>query len=189
VRRLAFLAVVALLLAAACGEDGDDRPAAQPSQAPPAATTAPDATGSAEETQRAARAGATLTLFVEAVGRGATPVVWELLSTQAKERLGPTEADFASRFAAELEEGVGSFANAAYDLVLAVETSPGWAVAAIAGERVAEGTLQALAVGPDERRAIVAGPTGPLQAGPHVVIGFAQAGAEAAAVAETFVAR
>jgi hypothetical protein len=48
--------------------------------------------------------------------------------------------------------------------------------------------LRTLAAGPDELRAVVAGPTAALAAGPHVGVGFAKAGDEATALAWTFTA-
>ena len=87
----------------------------------------------------APEAGAALTAFVEAAGRGDVEGMWALFSGPTQDRLGPTRSDFEKRVAHDFEEGVGSFAGTSYELVVAAEAGTGWAVAAIAGPRVAEG--------------------------------------------------
>lgn len=65
--------------------------------------------------------------------------MWDLLSSDTKKRLGPTEAEFAKGFGPKFEHGLGAFAGTDYQLVLADEMPSGWGVAAIAGMREVDG--------------------------------------------------
>ncbi len=65
--------------------------------------------------------------------------MWNLLSAETQQRLGPTEADFAKAYGPRFETGVGAFAGTDYKLVLATEMPTGWGVAAIAGMRELNG--------------------------------------------------
>lgn len=99
--------------------------------APPAGTT-----GAGSLSPQAA---VFIRLFVEAAGAGKADALWDLLSRQSRQHFGPTFADFENGAATSLEEGVGSFAGTDYGVILAVTTPGGWGVAAVAGQRVAEG--------------------------------------------------
>jgi hypothetical protein len=105
-----------------------------------AAETAPAETGQAGSLEP--QAVAALRLFVEGAGAGNAMVMWDLLSEEAQERLGPTFEMFREETAQQLEDGVGAFAGSNYGVILGVGTPTGWAVAAVAGVREVEGRDQ-----------------------------------------------
>jgi hypothetical protein len=84
--------------------------------------------------------GKALRDFVQAAGSENAQRMWTLLSRPTRARWGPTLARFRSSVATDLSEGVGSFAHSKYSVVLSQRITGVWAVAAIAGERSAEGT-------------------------------------------------
>lgn len=125
VRLLTAAAVAAVaLLAAGCGSGGGTQ----------AATTT--------VRRSTASPAAVLRRFIAAAGRGDARTEWRLLSPASRRRLGPFSA-FASGVAAELSEGAGSYARSS-DLSTALSRAlgGGWAVAAVAGTRIVEGTRE-----------------------------------------------
>lgn len=97
---------------------------------------------SASDAAAARDPGEVLTDFVEAAGTGDAEKMWSLLSRRTQTRIGSTLAKFRGGPAHELEEGVGSFAGGGYELILAERITEKWAVAALAGERTAEGAKE-----------------------------------------------
>lgn len=123
-------------------------PAAEPTPepSPERSTEPPPSTEPAGGDSLSPEAAVFIRLFVEAAGRGQRQVLWDLLSPQTQERLGPTFAAFEQGVAAELEERVGELA-ADYGVLLAVETPAGFAVAAVGGLRGEQGEEQLGAFG------------------------------------------
>lgn len=85
-----------------------------------------------------------LEILIQAAARQEPSLLWETLSTQTRERLGPTEQEFAQGAAVQLADTLGSLAGdgADYAVVLAIRTAPGWAVAAVVGQRMVAGRTQ-----------------------------------------------
>jgi hypothetical protein len=116
-----------------------------------AAPTAPEtnvltvSTGTEPTAPVAPAAGAALKLFVEAAGQGDVLQMWALLSGPMQKRFGGDSGTFGDRFAQEFEQGIGSFAGTDYQVALAQKPAPGWAVAAIVGERTEAGVKQTAA--------------------------------------------
>lgn len=151
-RRLAALVLVASL-AAGCGSSSRSSGTEPPQQTATqtltlqleggdegsSAPATPSGAGAAEP-----QAGAVLEIFVQAAARRKADLMWEALSAPTKQRLGPTLADFEGGAAKRLEDELGAFAQAGaqYRVLLAVRTSPGWAVAAIVGRRTVDGKRQ-----------------------------------------------
>jgi hypothetical protein len=72
--------------------------------------------------------------------------MWTLLSAPTQASFGPTYAIFRRGVAFEFHEGVGSLAPQAR-VILSRTLPRGWAVAAVAGERVEEGEREYFAYG------------------------------------------
>jgi hypothetical protein len=142
VRTLAALALVALVLASGCSGD-------EPEQA--ATTSAATTATPSEQFEPDESVGATLRRFVDAAAAGDATVMWQLLSTQSREQLGPTQEEF-SELAADLERGLGSFGGTPYRTILSVRTASGWGVAAVAGGRIRGGEAEFAAYGAALRR-------------------------------------
>jgi hypothetical protein len=127
VRRLATLALAALLLAGCGGKSA----APTTSNDFPPAPTPPTTTTSADPGKDAIDA------FVAAARAGRTDAMWSMLSTASQRRLGPTLARFRARRATRLAEDLGSFGR--YDLIVSERITPEFGVVAIDGPRVVEG--------------------------------------------------
>jgi hypothetical protein len=85
------------------------------------------------------RLGEVLQEFVQAAADGDAGGLWELLSSGSRERLGPTQDEFAGRLLPDFRDGLGTFAGTNAEIVVSGADPNGWGVAAIAGEREREG--------------------------------------------------
>lgn len=99
-----------------------------------------------------AGAGKVLTGLVEAASAGDEARMWSLLARETRALFGPTLADFRRIGAVQLEDDLDAFARGGFGLVLDEKVEAGWAVAAIAGERVMEGLREYDAYGAALRR-------------------------------------
>jgi hypothetical protein len=124
----------------------------------PEATPAPPVTTQATQPEEGTLATAGLTIndpgpaealeaFIAAAAAGDTEALWALLSPVSRQRLGPTEQEFARKFGDGFRDGVGSFAGTPYTVVLSARDEEGWGVAAIAGNRVRKGQEEFAAYG------------------------------------------
>ena len=134
VARLLLLAALAVA-PGACG--GNEQPA--PFGAQPPSATAEGETVPAPAPTPEPQVGLMLSRFTQAAADGDTAALWELLSSESRQRLGPTIEDFAQELGPKFQGGLGAFAGTDYELVLAVEMPSGWGVAAIAGVRERDG--------------------------------------------------
>ena len=100
----------------------------------------------APETRPAPLVGSILLRFVRAAARGDADMLWRLLSTPTRDSLGPTLARFRPATAREFQQGLGSLAPSAR-VILARRVGERWAVAAVAGERTAEGRREPFTYG------------------------------------------
>jgi hypothetical protein len=123
-RRLAVLALIAAL-AAGCGGGGSGSKSATTTAARPPTTTA-----SGDPGKDAIRA------FVAAAHDGRADVLWSMLSTASKRRLGPLQR-FRQHAAVSLAEELGSFGR--YKVIVSERVTPEFGVVAIDGTRVGEG--------------------------------------------------
>ena len=133
------------LSATACGSGGAIETGPQStSEAPPATSqTAPSTTKTPAKATAAmtydAEPGEVLTRFVQAAADEDVAVMWELMSSPSRERLGPTRAEFADTYAEGFRDGLGTFAGTDPEIVVSGTDDEGWGVAAIAGDRVRDG--------------------------------------------------
>jgi hypothetical protein len=127
VRRLAALAVVAVLLAGCGGGGAKQTTSATTSATPTTTTTSGDPGKDAIEA------------FVVAARAGRADALWLMLSTATKRRLGPL-ARFRTHTAVELTEGVGSFGR--FGVIVSERITPEFGIVAVDGRRVVEGRLE-----------------------------------------------
>jgi hypothetical protein len=100
-----------------------------------ASTTMPSGTAPASDPGRAA-----IEAFVAAARTGKDDVMWRMLSTLSRQRLGPRLADFRRGAAGELTEGVGSFRS--FRVIVSERITPELGVVAIDGLRRVEGARE-----------------------------------------------
>jgi hypothetical protein len=122
VRRAAALAALALV-AAGCGGGGEDAETGTPVE-PVDAVPAPEV-------------GGVLSELVAAAQEGDAPRMWELLSPQTQETLGPTPAEFRHGLAQDLVNGIGTLLRDP-EVVVSVRVGA-WGVATVVGERIEDG--------------------------------------------------
>jgi len=151
------VAIVLTLVAAAsgCTGSGGSTTTTRPEQTASGAATTnvlTIPTGTEPTAPPAPNAGGALELFVQAAGRRDVAGMWALLSTPTQRRFGGDSETFAARYAAEFEQGIGSFAATDHRIVLALRPVAGWAVAAIAGVRESGGNGQTAAYATALRR-------------------------------------
>jgi hypothetical protein len=137
-RSIRFLLCLFALLAAGCGGGGDDESGSGGGQ-----TTTPAGAGYGTA---APGPGETLTRFVRAAQEGEADAMWNLLTQPTQASIGPTLEDFRRTTATELQEGLGTLAKNA-KVIVSRELPNDWGVAAIAGERDAEGDREYYAYG------------------------------------------
>ncbi len=123
--RLPLLAL-ACVIAAGCGGGKSAGTIARPTTAPPPAAAPPDPGRD------------TIGAFVAAAGKGRLDVMWRLLSTSSRGRLGPTLAGFRTGAGAKLTERVGSFGS--FRLIVSERVTPEFGVVAIDGPRLVQGS-------------------------------------------------
>jgi hypothetical protein len=143
-RFLSLVGLVLVLSLAACSGDDGGEPEAVPdggTQAQPAAPQPP-----ADQGTQDAGPGKVLLAFVKAAGRDDAGAMWDLLSEPTQASIGPTFEDFRGGAAQEFSEGLGSLAPTA-KVILSRTLRNDWAVAAVAGERMAEGEPEYFAYG------------------------------------------
>jgi hypothetical protein len=136
---------VAALSATACGSgDAIETGPQTTSDAAPATTQAAPATTDTPTKATAAMTydaepGEVLTRFVQAAADEDAAVMWQLLSSPSRERLGPTRAEFADTYVEGFRDGLGTFAGTDPEIVVSGADGQGWGIAAIAGDRVRDG--------------------------------------------------
>jgi hypothetical protein len=125
-----LLSLVGIALLAGCGGGKGAQPTTTndypPAPPPPTTTTSGDPGKDA------------IDAFVAAAHAGKADAMWSMLSTATRRRWGPP-ARFRNGTAIELAEGVGSFGNGAYKVIVSERITPEFGVVAIDGSRLAEG--------------------------------------------------
>lgn len=121
--RRASLLLLGVALAAGCG--GEKHPTTAP------VTPAPVTTRSADPGRDAIEA------FVAAARKGQVAALWGMLSTSARERLGPSLARFRTHAAVPLIERIGAFER--FRTIVSERITPEFGVVAIDGSRLVEG--------------------------------------------------
>jgi hypothetical protein len=122
-RRVALLALAALLLAGCGGKTAAPTTTANPVPPPPTLAVDPG-----KEAMDA---------FVAAARNGKVDALWAALSSQSKQRLGPTITRFRQRAAKRLAEEVGSFGK--YKVIVSERITPEFGVVAIDGTHLVDG--------------------------------------------------
>jgi hypothetical protein len=123
--------VLAALLLAGCGGGKSAEPTTTTNDLPPALN--PPTTKTSGDPGKDA-----IDAFVAAAHAGKADAMWSMLSTATKRRWGPLKR-FRNGTAIELAEGVGSFGNGSYKVIVSERITPEFGVVAIDGSRLAEG--------------------------------------------------
>jgi hypothetical protein len=82
--------------------------------------------------------------LLEAAAGGRTDILWGMLSTDSKRRLGPTLGEFRSGAGGELADSIGAFRDA--KVIVSERITPGFGVVAIDGHQDEKRAVYALAL-------------------------------------------
>ena len=164
---LLAIALTAITLAVACGDDDDDEddifdpatqeeetateePTTEPSEeptSPPATATEPADPGGGDGACPASTPADLLPAVLANLNAGDAEAVFNCFSSEAQQQFGPTVTDFENGAYSAFSEGLGSFpANAPVIVAEEIPQLDGLAVVAIAADREVEGTTENNAV-------------------------------------------